>query len=201
VSKQHHQRFIDLNKDEFRKRSDFNPRTRPAIEILCGLLTFCAFVSVCVGVTGLKGTFTGSLVCLAVCAMTLAILLMIRDLRRQVESAEFLNAIFASVLSVDCSFCIVAKINGEIVYGDRGFQQIFQDFQHWPKRDMDSLLVHCRFNDVLRQAIVDTLNEGGNNVVDIPTAAHEMAEPLPHKLLIEASTRPKGYCIVRGRAT
>jgi hypothetical protein len=153
------------------------------------------------GVTVLlrNDTLIGSLICISVGSVMLYLGRTLEKQQNVINATEFMNAVFSSALCKGYRFCFIARANGNIIYLDRGFQELFPDFMSQSERELS---VFCETQQ-LRPDVAAKLTElvrthaeaslemtaliGSNRVVQILTIT---CEPI---------TRPKGYVLVRGK--
>lgn len=113
-------------------------------------------------------------------------------------ATEFQNALFASALGLNNKFCMIIRRNGNIVYLDRMFQDMFPDFLRQPQRSIDVLLQQGRVSRTDSEKIFSAIERGVYEkvVFAIPGAANA-----PNKLVmsIEPIMRPSGFILLRGR--
>jgi len=118
-----------------------------------------------------------------------------RDL---VLTTEFQNALFASALGINNKFCMIIRKDGNIIYLDRSFQDMFPDFLRQPRRTIDVLLELGKVSKEEGNKILTAIEHGIYSKVlfDIRGVGNEY-----HKIVmsIEPILRPSGFIMLRGR--
>ena len=113
-------------------------------------------------------------------------------------ATEFQNALFSSALGLNNKFCMIMKRDGNIVYLDRSFQNMFPDFLKQSRRTLDTLLeigsVSREESDKVYAAIGRGVFE--KVIFSIKGSGNEM-----HKIVmsVEPILRPSGFVLLRGR--
>jgi len=126
------------------------------------------------------------------------VMLVVQRNRDLVLATEFQNALFASALGINNRFCLIIKRDGNIVYLDRSFQDMFPDFLKQPRRTIDVLMEHGRVSKEDTNKVFSAIEQGvySKVVFDIRGAGNEF-----HKMVmsIEPIMRPSGFIMLRGR--
>jgi two-component system cell cycle sensor histidine kinase/response regulator CckA len=126
-----------------------------------------------------------------------AILQMQRE-RDLVLATEFQNALFASALGINNKFCLIIKRDGNIVYLDRSFQEMFPNFSHKSRRAIDGLLEHAKVAPDESEKIYRAIEAG---VYDKAIFNIRDAQGNFHHIImsVEPILRPSGFILLRGR--
>jgi len=183
------------------KRKDFVVRKRGLsarqIYSLC-----VASITVVIGVTILvyNDTLLGSILCTAVGAVMLVVAKQIEKQQKLLQATEFLNALFASALGAGHKFCMITKQDGEIVYLDRSFQQMFPDMVQKPKRMLDELLSIYHTSDANKQSLMQALKLDSESRITVQIEGGSEKSKQSVAIHIEPILRPSGFCLVRGQA-
>jgi hypothetical protein len=160
-----------------------------------------AAVVVVLGVTILvrNETLLGSLLCVVVGSITLYLGRHVEKQQRVINATEFMNALFSSSLCRNHKFCTIVRKDGEIVYLDRGFQELFPEYVDQPKRELDLLLGMHEVTQEHRNKLASLISSGGEGTVSFtaPTGSNKIMQLL--NVTVEPIIRPKGYSLVRGR--
>jgi hypothetical protein len=124
--------------------------------------------------------------------------LKLERIRKAQVSTEFLNAIFSSAIGNDYRFCMAAHRDGEIVYVNRGFHDLFAEFVAQPELNVKQLCTMSGIGDFERKRIETALQGDAMQCVQVSmnTGIDHALEPI--SLLIEPVAFPKGYVLIRG---
>lgn len=126
------------------------------------------------------------------------VMVVVQRNRDLVLATEFQNALFASALGINNRFCVIIKRDGNIIYLDRSFQDMFPDFLKQPRRTIDILLEHGRVSKEDSNKVFAAIEQGvfSKVVFDIRGGNNEY-----HKMVmsIEPIMRPSGFIMLRGR--
>lgn len=118
-----------------------------------------------------------------------------RDL---VLATEFQNALFASALGINNKFCLIIKRDGNIVYLDRAFQQMFPEFLKITHRTVDNLLQYGKVQPDDKRKIFNAIER---DVFDKVIFEIRGSDNHFYKIVmsIEPILRPSGFILLRGR--
>lgn len=113
-------------------------------------------------------------------------------------ATEFQNALFASALGLNNKFCIIIRREGNIVYFDRAFQQIFPEFLKQPRRSLDILLEQGKVSAGEIEKIYSAIERGVYEKVifNIRGAERKFFKIV---MSVEPIMRPNGFILLRGR--
>ncbi len=113
-------------------------------------------------------------------------------------ATEFQNSLFASALGLNNKFCMIMKQDGNIVYLDRSFQNMFPDFLKQSRRTLDMLL---EIGAVTREDGEKIYNAIGRGVYEKVIFKIKGAGSEIHKIVmsVEPILRPSGFVLLRGR--
>jgi hypothetical protein len=182
-------------------RSDFIVRKRPFSKRLAYSLCIWSIVVV-LGVVWLvlNNTLFGSLMCVVVGSITLALARQIEHLQNMLQATEFLNALLSSALGKHYSFDMVAKLDGEIVYVNRPFQEMFPEFLALPARTVGAFFDMCQVPQDRGQTVINQLNQSidATTTLDMVCGgAQKQARSVT--LTVEPIARPSGFVLIRGK--
>jgi two-component system cell cycle sensor histidine kinase/response regulator CckA len=115
-----------------------------------------------------------------------------------VLATEFQNALFASALGINNKFCMIIRRNGNVVYLDRAFQELFPDFLHQSKRSIDILLEQGRVSRSESEKVFTAIERGVFEKVmfEIRGSDNRFNKIV---MSIEPILRPSGFILLRGR--
>lgn len=113
-------------------------------------------------------------------------------------ATEFQNALFASALGINNKFCMIIRRNGNVVYLDRMFQEIFPDFLRQPKRTIDVLLELGKVSREESEKVFTAIERGVYEkvVFEIRGSDNRFNKIV---MSIEPILRPSGFILLRGR--
>ncbi len=113
-------------------------------------------------------------------------------------ATEFQNALFASALGLNNKFCMIMKREGNIVYLDKSFQDMFPDFLKQPRRSLDVLLDQGKVSREDSEKIYSAVERGVYEKV-IFSIRGSSNESYKIVMSIEPILRPSGFVLLRGR--
>ncbi len=113
-------------------------------------------------------------------------------------ATEFQNALFASALGLNNKFCMIIRRNGNVIYLDRTFQDMFPDFLKQPHRSIDVLLDQGKVSRSDSEKIFSSIERGVYEkvVFDIRDGENHYNKIM---MSIEPILRPSGFILLRGR--
>ncbi len=140
---------------------------------------------------------TGFYICFVSGIMMFFISKQLQLINRNQLSSEFINAAFSSVISKDYRFCFIARYDGEIVYLNRQFQDMFPGFLSQPSLNTATL---CNMQSVPHsewEKLAATLV--AESACSFPITMKAGADNRPHifTLQIEPISTPRGYVLIR----
>ncbi len=179
---------------------DFIVRRRfPSVRQMAQLCL--ASVIVVLGVTLLvrNDTLLGSLMCMLVGSIMLYLGRNIEKQQKVVNATEFMNALFSCALCHGYKFCMIVRQDGEIMYLDRGFQEIFPDFMGQPKRNLEALIQTQSLPDDTANALKRALATPKDDhfAITVASGSNKVVQAL--SIQSEPISRPKGYVLLRGK--
>jgi len=125
------------------------------------------------------------------------VIVVVQRNRDLVLATEFQNALFASALGLNNKFCMIIKRDGNIVYIDRAFQEMFPEFLRQPRRTIDLLMEYGKVSREDSDKVFAAIEQGvySKVVFDIRGANQQ------HNMImaIEPIMRPSGFILLRGR--
>lgn len=182
------------------QRSDFVKR-KPEISAKQIYSLCLALLVIVVGVSVLvySDALVGSGLCVVVGAVLWFFAKHIERGQKQLQATQFLNAMFASVLAVGYKFTMIVKSDGEIVYLDRAFQEMFPDIMKGSKRTLEMLFESYHVPLDHQQALLSMIAKGGE--ANIPFSIEGGSNHASHSLTLFCNPvpRPSGFFVLRGR--
>lgn len=126
------------------------------------------------------------------------VMLILQRSRDMVLATEFQNALFASALGINNKFCLIIKRDGNIIYLDRSFQEMFPDFIKQSRRTIDMLLDHGKVSREESSKIFSAIERG---VYDKVLFDIRSSDGRYYKIVmsVEPILRPSGFILLRGR--
>lgn len=182
------------------KRSDFTRRRREItarqIYTICLMLLL---VIVGVGLLVYNDALVGSGLCVVVGAVLWFFARHLERGEHKLQATQFLNAMFASLLTDGYKFSMIVSREGEIVYLDRGFQAWFPDLMARPRRTLEMLFDEYGVPVAQRQGLADMLAAAAESSAALSIATGK--ERAVQSLTLEAKPvpRPAGYVLLRAR--
>ena len=191
-------RYADLDHESNGTRDFVIRRRTPTLSQLFSILLTVILIAICIGIV-IPDRFD----MLAVLSALLIIagwyiITVVQRNRDLVLATEFQNALFASALGINNKFCLIIRPDGNIVYIDRSFQDIFPDFLKQPRRTIDILLEQGRVSKDQSEKIYSAIEQGVYSKVmfDIRGAGQQFYNMV---MSIEPIMRPSGFILLRGR--
>lgn len=181
-------------------REDFIVRKPPSfIKRGYQLSLMAAFVAVSVAALVLNDALMVSLVCVLVGTIMLILARRIEKLQAMLVATEFSNALFTSAMGKGYAFTAVAARNGEIIYLDRSFQEMFPHFIDQPRRTLDLLLTTHNAPPEQCQYIASLVAQPSR--AEVPLSIAGGPENAMHEIMlaIDPIERPRGFVLLRGR--
>jgi two-component system, cell cycle sensor histidine kinase and response regulator CckA len=178
---------------------DFVVRQRtPTIMQL--MVMFFAFMVVSVSALGAISDRTHFLLTLTLVMGLIGWYVIVQMMRNRdlLLATEFQNALFASALGLHNKFCMIIRRNGNIVYLDRKFQEMFPDFVRYKQRSIDLLLEQGNVSTQDKAKISTAIERGVYEKVifDIKGTGSNFTKVV---MSIEPILRPNGFTLLRGR--
>ncbi|MDE3016884.1 MAG: PAS domain-containing protein [Pseudomonadota bacterium] len=191
-------RYSDMDINASGARDFVMRKRRPTVPQLLMVFTMALVVSISLTVAVMDKIMLGVLLVILFGSIGWYVIVQLQRSRDIVLTTEFQNALFASALGINNKFCIIIKRDGNIVYLDRSFQDMFPDFIKLARRTVDILLEYGRVSREHSDKIYRAIEHGVYDKVifDIRTAGGEF-----HKIVmsIEPIMRPSGFILLRGR--
>lgn len=191
-------RYSDMDIQSSGAREFVMRRRRPTIPQLLTIFTAALLISISLTVAVMDRAMLGLLLVILFGSVGWYVIVTLQRERDLVLTTEFQNALFASALGINSKFCLIIKRDGNIVYLDRSFQELFPDFIRLTRRTVDILLEYGRVSSEHSERIYHAIERGVYDKVifDIRAANGEM-----HKMVmsIEPILRPSGFIMLRGR--
>ena len=197
-----HIRASDQNEFDTQGRKDFVVRkhgfSSQQIYSLC-----IAAVIIIAGVSFLvyNDALLGSVMCTLTGFVLLIFAKQIETRKKELLSTEFLNALFSSAIAAGHKFTmIVRQESGNIVYLNRGFQDMFPDMIDPPKRTLEALLSLYYVSDADRNSVLAAAKQ--STASQVPLTIQAGADRKTHSIVMsmEPIARPAGFCLIRGKA-
>lgn len=191
-------RYTDIQA-ETQGASDFVIRKRvPPIWQLFALFVVVLFTGISILVLNVDKGMVIFLLCVLLGVLGWYVILQIQRSRDLVLATEFQNALFASALGINNKFCLIIKREGNIIYMDRSFQEMFPDFPNERHLSIASLLKHGHVAPEEKEKIFSAVDQGVYSKVIFDIRA---ADKHFHKVVmsIEPIVRPAGFILLRGR--
>ena len=116
------------------------------------------------------------------------------------QTTEFLNALLASAIGDGYKFCAIASRDGEIVYMNRAFQEMFSISIEQPNRDLISFLSLSSIPEDDMQKIMSLTAEGAIGTVSTTVSMGAGADRGSELLSISVCpiSHPHGFVLLRG---
>jgi len=179
---------------------DFVVRKRfPSVRTMAQICVAAVIIVLGVALLVRNDTLLGSLLCVVVGSITLYLGRHIEKQQKILNATEFMNALFSSAVCRNHKFCIIVNQEGEIVYLDRGFQELFPEYMEQPKRELDLLLGMHDVAQEYRSKIFSLIsgNVDGQVTFTAPTGSNRISQTI--NVIVEPIMRPKGFSLVRGK--
>ena len=191
-------RFCDRKDLNITGRQDF--RLRPKDQQIQTLFIMVILIILGVCILLYNAALLAAEICVVVGVIMYFITSKYEKIHRQLLAAEFMSAMFASALAINCKFCMVVKPDGDIVYFDREFQQMFPDFFALEKHTLEVLFGAYPLESDSGQKIISLVADAKKETVNIFIAGGADKTMCPIRLSIEPIPRPSGFILLRGNA-
>lgn len=178
---------------------DFIVRNRnPAILYIIGAFLGILFVSLTLVVYTSNKYMLAALLITVVTVVGWYLILQIQRNNDLLLATEFQNALFASALGLNNKFCIIIRRDGNIVYLDRPFQQMFPEFLRQPGRTLDILFEQGKVSKPEVDKIYSAIERGvfEKVIFNIRGAGKRYYKIV---MSVEPILRPAGFIMLRGR--
>lgn len=115
-----------------------------------------------------------------------------------VMSTEYQNLLFTQALSLGCSFCIIVRRDGTIVYASDGLANVFPRFDYAQSRALQGVFEQGIVRMIDRERIMAAIHSGTTERLIFPVFNH-YNEKKDYIMTLEPLARPSGFAILRGR--
>lgn len=180
-------------------KDDFVIRRRfPSVRQMAQLCLLSVIVVLGVSIIVSNDTMLGALICILVGSIMLYLGRSIERQQKVINATEFMNALFSSALCRNHRFCAVVREDGEIIYLDRGFQEMFPDFMEQPSRDLATFIKISEIPDNHGSNLTSLITSGGvgQAAFSVPIGSNKISDSIT--VTVEPIARPKGFSLVRG---
>lgn len=142
-------------------------------------------------------TLNAALFCVAVGAIVHLLGRHIGQLKRILHNTEFLNTLFSSALGDRYAFCAVARQDGEIIYADHKFQELFPAFMQASDRSVAGLFDSAQVEATPRASLLESIAKARQAEIHLQCVLDGNAQTL--SFAVEPIAKPKGFVLLRGR--
>jgi len=195
-----HIRFIDVIDVKAIGGSDFIIRRRTKTQAIYSLLIALIVIIGGVSIIVYNDTIIASFLCGIIGLVMGLIGRQFEKMRNMLLVSEYMNTMLTSVLGLHHQFCLITKLNGEMVYLSKGFYKAFPDFLDQPKRNVETWLDIYRVPPESRDKILKNVQENQEEKMVISISEGNPPRVTQDILLyIEPIPRPKGYVLLRGK--
>lgn len=191
-------RYTDLDLDTSGAR-DFVIRKRTPTAVQLAMMFAATLLLIIILVTTVSDGFTlALLLMLLIGGAGWYVIVTMQHNRDLLMATEFQNALFASALGLHNKFCMIIRRNGNIIYLDRLFQDMFPDFMRQQTRSIDALLEQGKVSRGDSEKIYAAIERGVYEKVifDIRGGDNRFTKVV---MAIEPILRPSGFILLRGR--
>lgn len=191
-------RYTDLDSGDNSLRDFVVRRRTPTITQLLVIFLSIILISVSISISIDDRFQMLSILSLLLVITAWYVIIIVQRNRDLVLATEFQNSLFASALGINNKFCLIIRPDGNIVYLDRSFQDIFPDFLKQPRRTVDVLLEQGKVAEEESNKIYSAIEQGVYskvifNIRGVGNVYHKMV------VSIEPIMRPSGFILLRGR--
>lgn len=187
-----HPEFI-LDKD-----NGFKNRKRTPIEQIFFLFVFIGVVALGTSIIVYYDSLTGTYICFGLGVVLWFVGRQLEKLKTLLQVSEFMNALFSSALAKKFKFVCIVRLNGDIIYFNRSFQEYFPDFGALEKRTITTLLDTGNISDEHREAVMNALTQTTESRTSVILHAGADKAAKPFTLSIDPIERPLGFVLLRG---
>ncbi len=191
-------RYTDFITNED-SRSDFLPRGRkPTMFALALLFAVSLAAGIALPALVLNKMILIGWLCLIISVSGWYVMLEITRSRDLILATEFQNALFASALGFNNTFCLIIKREGSIVYMDTGFQKMFPDLIKERVISIAGMLKHGKVTTVDKEKIFAAIDRGVYDKIIFEIRGPDNLT-LKVVMSLEPIIRPSGFILLRAR--
>jgi len=191
-------RYTDL-KPASGSKTDFVIRRRtPTLSQLLMIFTAAFVAAMSIMLTAVDKLALGIILVILLASLGSYVAVQLQRTRDLVLTTEFQNALLASALGIQNKFCLIIRQDGNIVYLDRSFQELFPDFFKQPHRTVGMLVNYGKLSQEESKKIFAAIDR---NTYDKVVFTIRDFKGDFHKIVmsIEPILRPSGFILLRGR--
>ena len=115
-----------------------------------------------------------------------------------VMSTEYQNMLFSQALSLGCSFCMIVRHDGTIVYTSDGFANVFPDFNYSEAMALQGVFERGAVRASDRERIMGSIRSATPDHLIFPLMDKYSAKK-EYIITVDPLQRPSGFAIIRGR--
>lgn len=178
------------------KREDFTIRRRTPAARMVKALFMIAVIAMGVTLIVYNNTLTGAGICVVVGAVMLGIGRQMERVQQIQQATEFMNALFSSALGKGYAFCTVIREDGEIVYLNRSFQEMFPKFLEQKERTLQALFAKYGAQEDSVAGLLALVQQNNHGSVPVNLTLEDGSARSFH-MMIEMIDRPAGFALLR----
>ena len=201
-----HKRFSERAGHLIRGRSDFAVRRRitdaQVFSLICALFIVVAGVGFMMFnemMSSSEKAIVGTQVCTLMGLIMYILSRKYKALHDTLQATEFMTTAFVSGLSLQCKFYLLATPDGEVIYLDRVFQDLFPDLAEQDDWNLPELFSLYHVPDEDRRKILQSVSESKKDTIDITIGVGPYKQAQSVQLSIEPLSRPKGILLLCGK--
>lgn len=180
------------------KDSGFKVRRRTPIQQIFFLFAFIGVVALGTSVIVYYNSLTGTYICFGLGVVLWFVGKQLEKLKMLLQVSEFMNALFSSALAKRFKFVAIVRLNGDIIYFNRPFQEYFPDFAGLEKRTITNLLEMAQANAEHKEAVLAAMTQQSESRTSVILHVGADKAVKPFTLSIEPIERPLGFVLLRG---
>lgn len=179
------------------KNSGFVIRKRTLNRQISQIFMMVLVIVVGISLIVYNDSYVSALLCVGIGGLIFYLALKLDKMGKIEQSNEFVMALLSSALGRGYAFCAIVRDDGQIVYLNRPFQEVFPAFIAQEKRDVCTLLSLYNVSDDERGKITALISGKSDGTLNM-TASNDGSKR-SFTLTIEAIERPTGFVMLRGK--
>lgn len=180
------------------KNNGFHTRKRTPIQQIVFLFGFIAFVVIGTTAIVYYNSVTGVYICFSFGIVFWFVGHQLEKIKLLLNVTEFMNALFSSALAKKYKFTAVLKVNGDIIYFNRNFQEFFPEFMAQSNRSLETLMTTAGASTEHIGAALKAVSQNAETRTSVIMQTGEGKAATPFALSFEPIERPTGFILLRG---
>lgn len=184
------------------QQMDFEPRERRA-QVSLIIYAFIAIAAITFALAYIPGfnkhpEYTPFV---AIVLMAVLCLVVVRKQQQSLDlvmATEYQNMLFSTVISLGCSFCLIARRDGTIVHASDDINKIFPNFAYGQAQALEGIFEQGIVRKVDRERILAAIHSHTSDYLIFPIF-DKYSERKEFVLTVDPLPRPAGFSVIRAR--